>query len=197
MNVWRWRWVLNLPNWFLPFYERALGAMAHHKDKEILDRLFPAIREYQKLASTHGIGDVFQDNGGKLLQTLLILNLRATGSREGNDAVADEGNEYELKTVNIVLTSSFSTHHHLNPIIIDKYRKVKAWYFSIYRGIELMEIYHMEIRELDVYFSKWERKWRESKRDINNPKIPVKFVRERGKLVFENPAPGEGGITKR
>jgi len=53
--------------------------MGHHKDIEILDRLFPAIREYQRLASAHGIDDIFldngQDNGGKLLQTLLILNL--------------------------------------------------------------------------------------------------------------------------
>lgn len=131
--------------------------MAHHKDKELLDKLFPAIREYQKLASIHGIGDIFQDNGGKLLQTLLILNLRNTGSREGNDAVDDEGNEYELKTVNILLTSSFSTHHHLNPIILNKYRKVRAWYFSIYSGIELIEIYRMEVPALEPYFSKWEK----------------------------------------
>ena len=170
--------------------------MGHHKDKKILDKLFPAIRRYQKLASTHGIGDIFQDNGGKLLQTLLILNLRNTSSREGNDAVDGEGNEYELKTVNILLTSSFSTHHHLNPIILGKYRKVKAWYFSIYQGIELVEIYRMEIPALERYFSIWEAKWNSNKKDINNPKIPVKFVRERGSLIFRNPDPGEGGLSK-
>jgi Restriction endonuclease PvuII len=168
--------------------------MAHHKDKELLDKLFPAIREYQRLASSHGIGDIFQDNGGKLLQTLLILNLRCTGSREGNDAVDDKGNEYELKTVNVLLTSSFSTHHHLNPIILGKYRQVRAWFFSIYRGIELVEIYRMKTSDLEFYFSKWEQKWNENRKDINNPKIPVKFVREHGKLIFENKSPGEGGI---
>ena len=36
-----------------------------------LERLFPSIREYQALATRHGIGDIFQDNGGKLLQPLL------------------------------------------------------------------------------------------------------------------------------
>lgn len=169
--------------------------MKHHDDKKVLDKLFPAIREYQKLASTHGIDDIFQDNGGKLLQTLLILNLRNTDSREGNDAVDDKGNEYELKTVNILLTSSFSTHHHLNPIILGKYRQVEAWYFSIYRGIELVEIYRMETTALEPYFSAWENKWNINQKDINNPKIPVKFVREQGKLVFRNPEPGKGGLA--
>jgi hypothetical protein len=100
--------------------------LVHHPDKSELDRLFPAIREYQTLAIKHGIGDIFQDNGGKLLQTLLILNLQCMGSREGSDAKDAYGNEYELKTVNVLLTKSFSTHHHLNPVILAKYRKMKA-----------------------------------------------------------------------
>jgi hypothetical protein len=168
----------------------------HHDDKVVLDRLFPAIREFQKLATKHGIGDVFQDNGGKLLQTLLILNLRATGSREGNDATDDEGNEYELKTVNELLTASFSTHHHMNPTIIDKYRKVKAWYFSFYQGIELVEIYRMQPRNLEPYFGKWERMWNRRKKDINNPKMPASFVRRHGELVFRNEDTGKGGISR-
>lgn len=168
--------------------------MKHHDDKALLDKLFPAVREFQKLASKHGIHDVFQDNGGKLLQTLLILNLRNTGSREGNDALDEEGQEYELKTVNVLLTSSFSTHHHMNPVIIKKYRKVKAWFFSLYQGIELVEIYRMEPGDLEPYLSKWELKWKLSSRDINNPKIPVKFVRTHGKLVFKNEVPGTGGL---
>ncbi len=51
--------------------------MKPHPDKAELDRLFPYIREYQSLASRHGIGDIFQDNGGKLLQLLLITGSRA------------------------------------------------------------------------------------------------------------------------
>jgi hypothetical protein len=160
--------------------------LVHHPDKSELDRLFPAIREYQALATRHGIGDIFQDNGGKLLQALLILNLQCMGSREGSDARDADGNEYELKTVNILLTQSFSTHHHLNPVILAKYRRMKAWYFSIYRGIELVEIFRIKPAQLEVdYFAKWEEKWHScGGRDINNPKIPVKYVRRVGEIVF-------------
>jgi hypothetical protein len=156
----------------------------HHPDKKTLDALFPYIRQYQELASRHSIGDIFQDNGGKLLQTLLILNLRCTGSREGNDAIDCDGYEYELKTVNVLLTKSFSTHHHLNPTILKKYRAVKAWYFSIYKGIELVAIYRMTPAELEPYFGDWEAKWNASGKDINNPKIPVAFVQQHGELVY-------------
>ena len=160
--------------------------LVHHPDKRELDKLFPAIRLYQELATRHGIGDIFQDNGGKLLQALLILNIQCMGSREGNDARDSDGNEYELKTVNVLLTSSFSTHHHLNPTILKKYRAVQAWYFSIYRGIELVEIYRLLPSDLEQdYFGKWEEKWHASGgRDINNPKIPVKYVKTKGILVF-------------
>jgi len=159
----------------------------------MLDKLFPGIRRYQKLASKHGIDDIFQDNGGKLLQALLILNIQCMSSREGNDAKDADGNEYELKTVNILKTVSFSTHHHLNPVILKKYRTVKAWYFSIYQGIELIEIYRMEPSQLEkLYFSKWEEKWHLSRgRDINNPKIPVKYVKKMGSLVYEQEQMGK------
>ena len=145
--------------------------LVHHPDKQRLDELFPSIRLYQELAEKHGIGDIFQDNGGKLLQALLILNLECMGSREGNDARDADGSEYELKTVNVLLTRSFSTHHHLNPTILAKYRKVKAWYLSVYRGIELVEIYRIEPHQLELdFFAKWEKKWTDSGgRDINNP----------------------------
>jgi transcriptional regulator with XRE-family HTH domain len=158
-----------------------------HPDFVELQRLFPAVQRYQELATRHGIGDIFQDNGGKLLQSLLILDLRATGKREGNDAIDRDGDEYELKSVNINLTTNFSTHHHLNPVILAKYRAVKLWYFSIYRGIELVSIHRMIPAQLEQgFFSRWERKWNESGgRDINNPKIPVSYVREHGTLVYE------------
>ena len=58
--------------------------MKAHPDKAELDRLFPYIREYQVLADKHGIGDIFQDNGGKLLQIAMVTGLRILKSREGN-----------------------------------------------------------------------------------------------------------------
>lgn len=158
--------------------------MRPHPDKEKFDRLFPYIQEYQSLASSHGINDIFQDNGGKLLQVLLITGLQVLPGREGNDAKDDDGNEYELKSVNTLLTKSFSTHHHMNPGIIDKYRQVD-WIFAVYEGIELQEIYRLTPSDLEPYYSRWEEKWHErGGRDINNPKIPLKYVMETGELIY-------------
>lgn len=152
-----------------------------HSDFEKLKKLWPNIQEYQELATKHGIKDIFQDNGGKLLQVILITNLQVLSGREGNDAVDINGQEYELKSINIDLTKGFSTHHHMNPTIIAKYRKV-PWIFAIYKNIELQEIYQLEPGDLECYYSKWEQKWHEDGgKDINNPKIPVSFVIEVGK----------------
>jgi transcriptional regulator with XRE-family HTH domain len=156
-------------------------------EREELDQLFPALREYQALATRHGIDDVFQDNGGKLLQTLILLDLKKLPRREGNDATGSAGNEYELKTMNVKLTQSFSTHHHLNPTIIKKYRAVAAWYFSTYEHIELTNIYRMNPAQLEPFFTKWETKWKSDKKDINNPKIPLSFVEKNGQLVYPLP----------
>jgi Restriction endonuclease PvuII len=164
--------------------------MEEHPDKAILDELFPHIRHYQELASKHGIHDIFQDNGGKLLQVLLVLGLKALPGREGNDAVDDEGNEYELKSVNTLLTKSFSTHHHMNSIIIAKYRKVD-WIFAVYEGIELKAIYRLTPADLESFFSKWEDKLNSGISHLNNPKIPLKFVVEKGQLYYKVKEPIE------
>lgn len=160
--------------------------MKSNDDLPELERVFPYIREYQKLADKHGIRDIFQDNGGKLLQVLLITGLTCMKGREGNDATDADGNEYELKSVNLSLTASFSTHHHLNPVILKKYRAVKGWYFAVYLGIELQVIYYMAPEDLEPYFTKWEQKWHaDGGKDINNPKIPVKFVVDNGEVMWQ------------
>ncbi len=159
--------------------------MNSHPDLQKLNELFPFIRKYQELASAHGINDIFQDNGGKLLPVLLITGLKVLPGREGNDAVDDFGNEYELKSVNVLLTKSFSTHHHINPTIIEKYRQVD-WIFAVYRGIELQAIYQLTPNDLKPFFVKWEAKWHErGGQDINNPKIPLKYVTENGRLLYQ------------
>ena len=158
--------------------------MKAHPDKAELDRLFPYIREYQALADKHGIGDIFQDNGGKLLQIALVTGLQILTNREGNDAVDESGKEYELKSVNVLLTRSFSTHHHMNPTIIAKYRKVD-WIFAVYESIELKEIYLLTPERMEPFYAKWEDKWhRDGGKDINNPKIPLSYVRDNGDLIF-------------
>ena len=158
--------------------------MKAHPDKKVLDSLMPAVRQYQALADKHGIRDIFQDNGGKLLQIALTTGLRLLTAREGNDAVDASGREYELKSLNVLLTKSFSTHHHMNPVIIAKYRKVD-WVFAVYEAIELKAIYRLSAKQMAPYFVKWAEKWHaDGGKDINNPKVPLSFVREIGKRVF-------------
>lgn len=160
--------------------------MKPHPDAEQLKQLFPAIRQYQRLAMVHGIPDIFQDNGGKILQVCLILGLTVLKAREGNDAVDADGNEYELKTVNLLRTDQFTTHHHLNPVIIAKYRKVD-WIFSTYEAIELKEIYLMKPAAMEYWYKRWEKKWHDDgNKDINNPKVPFRYVQEHGQLLYSS-----------
>lgn len=163
--------------------------MRPHPDSKELERLFPYIREYQVLASRHGIDDIFQDNGGKILQVLLILGLEQLPGREGNDAKDADGKEYELKSVNILKTKNFSTHHHMNPTIIAKYRLVD-WIFASYRGIEIKDIYLLTPKDMEPFYKEWEEKWhREGGKDINNPKVPLKYVKKVGKLLYSAEPP--------
>jgi hypothetical protein len=157
-----------------------------HPDKIILDQLFPYIQQYQELASKHGINDIFQDNGGKLLQVLLVTGLEIIPGRKGNDAKDADGNEFELKSLNQNLTKSFSTHHHINPRIIEKYRQVD-WIFAVYQGINLLHIYKLTRSDLEFFYKQWENKWhRRNGKDINNPKIPLKYVQEHGELLYSS-----------
>lgn len=158
-----------------------------HSEADELKKLWPAIQEYQLLATRHGIKDIFQDNGGKLLQVLLLLGLKILPGREGNDAKDERGKEYELKSVNIELTQGFSTHHHMNKVIISKYRKVD-WIFAVYRHIELQALYLLRPKDLEYYYSQWEEKLElEGISHINNPKIPLRYVAKRGKLLYGGP----------
>ncbi|MHB1958056.1 MAG: hypothetical protein ACYCO5_03390 [Acidobacteriaceae bacterium] len=160
--------------------------MRSHPDAQLLKKLFPAVRKYQKLAMKHGIPNIFQDNGGKILQVCLILGLRVLAAREGNDAIDEDGNEYELKTVNLLRTDQFTTHHHLNPVIIEKYRKVD-WIFATYEAIELKEIFLLRPEAMEHWYQKWSGKWvADGNKDINNPKVPLTYVRKHGKLLYSS-----------
>ena len=154
-----------------------------HPDKIKLDQLWTSIEEYQKLAEKHGVNDIFQDNGGKILQVLLTTGLTQLPGRAGNDAKDRNGNEYELKSANIDLVKGFSTHHHMNPNIISKYRDV-GWIFAVYKSIRLVEIWQLTPQDLEPYYTKWEASWHLKGKDLNNPKIPLKFVRQCGKLLY-------------
>ena len=150
-------------------------AFRPHEDWKLLEALMPPVRALQSLAEKHGVPDIFQDNGGKLLQIALVTSLTLLKSREGNDAVDRDGKEYEVKTVNIRYAArrkqqpQFTTHHHLNPTILAKYRLVH-WLFAVYDGIELSEIYFMTADKLEPLFTSWERK--RTTRDAKTSTIP-------------------------
>jgi len=123
-----------------------------HADYKKFEELWLHVVELQSLATTHGIDDIFQDNGGKVLQT--------------------------------DLTFSISTHHHMNPGIIEKYRNV-TWIFSIFEGITLTAIYSVRPIQLEHLFEKWSAKYYDSgEKELNNPKIPLRDVVANGKLLY-------------
>lgn len=161
------------------------------KIKKLTD-LWSNVDELNALAQDYGIKDIFQDNGAKILQQAIILNFKILPGREGNDAIDARGNEWEMKSANIELVSGFSTHHHLNFDILKKYRKV-PWSFAFYRHTKLEEIYVLSPENLKEIFDQWENKLNgidrkgkkiEIVKSINNPKIPIKYVRENGVKVF-------------
>jgi hypothetical protein len=71
----------------------------------------------------------------------------------------------------------------MNPTIIAKYRPV-PWIFAIYRNISLQEVYLMEPHNLEHYYTLWESQWNSNRKDLNNPKIPVTYVKTHGKRLF-------------
>lgn len=165
--------------------------MKPHPDVQEMEALIPHIRRYQELSARHGMNDIWQDNGGKLLQVLLVTGLTSLGTREGNDAQDIDGAEYECKSLNIELTRSCSTHHHLSPTILAKYRKVD-WIIAVYAGIDLQRIYHVHPADLEPLFAKWESKChRDGGRALNNPKSPLSFIEAKGKLIYSREAEPE------
>jgi hypothetical protein len=159
------------------------GESEHRKQIIELNRLWEGLRGLSELAKQNGIDDILQDNGAKTLQQSILANFRILSPREGNDAVDEYGQEWEMKSANINKVQGFSTHHHLNEEILKKYRKV-PWLFSLYRGIELQAIYVMHPSKLEPHFLRWEQKL-PTQPDINNPKIPIKFVKDNGVCIYD------------
>lgn len=148
-----------------------------------LERLWNNLHDLANLAKRYGINDIFQDNGAKTLQQLIYLNMNILPGREGNDAISSSNIEWEMKSINLETSATgFSTNHHLNHDILAKYRQV-PWTFSIYHGITLTEIYVMTPQMLEPQYEKWESMLN-TKSHINNPKIPVYFVKENGIRVY-------------
>lgn len=156
----------------------------HQQAVQQLNNLWNNLNNLADLARSYGIDDIFQDNGAKILQQLIILNFDVVPGREGNDAKSASGREWEMKSINIATTATgFSTNHHLNAHILNKYRQV-PWSFAIYNNLILESMYVMSPQTLEPLFRKWEQAYIMNGKEGNNPKIPVKFVRTNGIQVY-------------
>ena len=94
----------------------------HREEIDKLEELWDALHDLAEMAKRYGIGDIFQDNGAKVLQQLVLLNFDQLPGREGNDAVSESGIEWEMKSINLETSAvGFSTNHHTTYDIIDKY----------------------------------------------------------------------------
>ncbi|MDE7311180.1 MAG: restriction endonuclease [Eubacterium sp.] len=166
-----------------------------HREKiTYFNSMWSKLDGIEKLARIYKINDIAQDNNLKLLQTLVLFDFQNQPGREGSDAIDRYGNAWELKTVNIDLTSSFSTNHHTNLERIAVFRQ-ERWLFSTYRGISLQEVYAVSPAALEQYFTKWEEAIREKMAEnnknvhLNNPKIPLKYVHQVGIKVYPVDSP--------
>ena len=156
----------------------------HQQAVQQLNNLWNNLQALADLAHQYGIEDLMQDNGAKILQQLILLNFDNLPGREGNDSKSRSGKEWEMKSINIATTAQgFSTNHHLNAHILSKYRQV-PWSFAIYKNLELESIYVMSPKQLEPLFAKWENAYINKGIEGNNPKIPVKFVKENGIKVY-------------
>ena len=157
----------------------------NHQHKIIeLESIWNSLSRLSIFAHAHGIEDIFQDNGAKVLQQLIYLNFTIIPGREGHDARSEDNREWEMKSINLETSATgFSTNHHTTHDIINNYRNAR-WSFAIYRGITLEEIYVMSPQTLEPIFQQWEEQLATGRDHLNNPKISVTFVRENGVKVF-------------
>ncbi len=168
----------------MAYYDRQ-----HRAKINSLNSMWSKLDGIEELARAYEINDIAQDNNLKLLQTLVLFDFQNQPEREGSDAIDRYGHAWELKTLNINLTSGFSTNHHTNLERIAVFRQ-ERWLFSVYRGISLHEVYAVSPVALEEFFSKWEETVREKiagnneNAHLNNPKIPLKFVRQVGIKVY-------------
>lgn len=158
------------------------GLVMQHPDFIEMQKALGHVEALQSIANRHGVHDVFQDNGGKILQIILALDLKVLPGRTGNDAVDGENNQYELKATASRWSGGFSTNHHLNHKTIEKFRRT-SWVFAFFKGIRMTEVYKMVPVEMESIFKKWEEEL-QGKDHLNNPKIPVSFVRDYGKQIW-------------
>lgn len=156
----------------------------YFSEKAAIDTLWAQLETLQGIAANYGIMNIFQDNGAEILQQLVYMNFAVVPGREGNDGVDKNGCQWEMKSLDISKgNKGITTNHHLTQGIIDKYRTV-PWSVSIYDRIRLKKIYIIGREKLEPLYQKWENEL-QTREHLNNPKIPLKFIKENGYLIYQ------------
>lgn len=79
---------------------------ANYKKKlAFINSSFEKFKGLEDFTSKNGIEDIFQDNGAKVIQQIVIADFKVLPCREGNDAVDSNGVEWELKSINIATSA--------------------------------------------------------------------------------------------
>jgi hypothetical protein len=146
----------------------------------------------EQAANAMGIYNVFDDGGYRDLLILRMFDLRRSPGRSGNDALGPDGEAYELKTVNLIDTRGqpkrgwpgVTTEHSLTRENVRRYREVRSWLVGVFRGNQPIVVYEVSASSLEAYFSKWEAEIRRRRRDLNNPKIPMGFIIDHGRVHY-------------
>lgn len=142
-----------------------------------------ATKKLRDLAKAYGYNDPFADNNIKTLQLVVALGLDPVVDRLGPDALDRLGNEYELKTLDTSKgVRGFSTNHHLRHATIERFR-TRRFIFATYESSTLTAAYFVESKDMEPIYDKWKILLR-GQTHLNNPKIPLDYVKEVGKIAY-------------
>lgn len=164
--------------------------------KEDVTYLLKMADVLQNEATKSNIISVFDDGGYRELLLTKMFGLSKVAGRHGDDGVdLETGNQYELKTVNLIDTKGnlrirpgITTCHHVNHEIINRYRAVEAFLVGIFFINEPVRIYEISPQKLEPYFKQWEDRLNNEPNlnHINNPKISFVDIMNQGTLLYQN-----------
>lgn len=150
----------------------------------------------QKEANKNNITNVFDDGGYRELLLTKMFGLTKMPGRHGDDGIDPlTGNQYELKTVNLINTSNFirikpgiTTCHHVNHDIIKRYRSVAGFIVGIFYINDPVRIYEVSAENLETYFKNWENRLNTEGHleHINNPKFSFEDIINFGVLHYKD-----------
>lgn len=146
-------------------------------------------RGLEQEALKWGIHNVFEDSGYKTLILVAMFDLRVLSGRQGDDAFDPVTNRtFELKTVNVLDSNGdmkraaslgVSAGSRLGKHTLARYREqTNEWLIGVFHGHTPLEVWQVDSASLEPFYQKWEAKL--DKGELNNPKIPMKFIRTVG-----------------